>query len=177
MSDKDRVDLDTLNAFFNEMANNFPTVQENALNQIADQAFDEIQKNYQEAIKEPDESMDFSLTGGQNSKTVSMSGVQAIYSEFGTGTEGTKSPHPQKADFSLNPYNSGTTIRKATTTISKLHGIPIDGLYWTYRNANGDIIYTQGIPAQKEVYNTVISIKDKIPTIIKKNMLSLLKKK
>lgn len=103
-------------------------------------------------------------------------GSQVLYNEFGTGTEGERNPHPIKNEFKLNDYNSGSTIRPASATISQQTGIKEGELYWTYKDKNGDIVYTQGIPAGKEVYNASTElekdkkevIKDKVGGIISK---------
>jgi len=79
------------------------------------------------------------------------SGKDVIYAEFGTGDLGEQNPHPEKDMYSLNPYNSGETIRDANEH-SAAHGIT-SGKYWTYKK-NDVIYYTQGIPAGKQMFNT-----------------------
>lgn len=78
-------------------------------------------------------------------------GKDVIYAEFGTGDLGEQNPHPEKNEHSLNPYNSGKTIRNANE-YSAQHGIT-SGKYWTYKK-NDTIYYTNGIPAGKQVFNT-----------------------
>lgn len=115
----------------------------------------------------------FYIDGTDTEKRVVMEGPQAIYEEFGTGTEGEQNPHPIKKTFDLNEYNSGKTIRKATKKDSDnalLQGkdIPEGGLFWTYRNNVGDKIYTQGTPAQKEGYDSMNKTWKKSKSIIQK---------
>lgn len=82
---------------------------------------------------------------------IGASGKDVVYAEFGSGDLGEQNPHPEKAEYSLNAYNSGETIREANEHSAK-HGIT-SGKYWTYEK-NGSIHYTQGIPAGKQVFNT-----------------------
>ena len=78
-------------------------------------------------------------------------GKDVIYEEFGTGDIGESNPHPEKAEYPLNDYNSGKTIRDANE-YSAEHGIT-SGKYWTYKK-DGTIYYTQGIPAGKQFFDT-----------------------
>lgn len=114
--------------------------------------------------------MDFSITGTEYEKTVSMSGEQALYDEFGTGTLGAMNPHPLKNQFDLNPYNSGKTIRmnKDAKSEASQNGIKEGTLYWTYYDENGEKHYTQGIPPEKEVYDSLLATIKKAPSIVKK---------
>jgi hypothetical protein len=54
-------------------------------------------------------------------------------------------------------------------------GIPANGLYWTYTDENGIKHYTQGIPAQKIVYNANKTMKEKLPSICKEAVEEVLK--
>ena len=143
---------------------------QNTLDALAEKALDEMKSNYSKAEYQAGEYMDFSKVGSQNEKSASMSGPQSWYSEFGTGTEGEMKPHPLKGRFALNPYNSGKTIRKASAKVAEKSGIPEGELYWTYKDDNGEVHYTQGIPAQKEVYNAGQTIKKEMPEIVEKYM-------
>lgn len=112
-----------------------------------------------------------------NSILVGMRGKQSVYDEFGTGTEGESNQHPMKSGKNLNPYNSGSTIRKADSYTSEMTGIPQGELYWTYRGKNGEKIYTTGVPAGKQVYSAYQQMKQKKKSIIKEigsDMLSKL---
>ena len=114
--------------------------------------------------------MDFTKVGTETEKTVSMSGPQALYSEFGTGTRGGLHPHPMKNNFNLNPYNSGRTIRAASSKVTEKSGIPAGTLYWTYKDSEGNIQYTQGIPAQMQVYKAGKTVINEMPAIVTKNL-------
>ena len=141
-----------------------------SIEQASELALEKMQSNYSTSKFEPGEYMDFSKTGDDTQKEVAMSGSQAVYSEFGTGTEGGMHPHPMKHDFALNEYNSGKTIRPASDKVAAIAAIAPGTLYWTYKDDNGNIHYTQGVPAQKIVYNAGIEVKDQMPEIIEKNL-------
>lgn len=89
-----------------------------------------------------------------NGYNILASGKDVIYAEFGTGDKGESSPHKEKSKYGLNDYNSGKYIRKVNPNNTKLseHGIT-SGKYWTY-SKDGEIIYTQGIPAGMQMFNT-----------------------
>ena len=112
--------------------------------------------------------MEYKIEGTEYEKEVSMSGQQALYVEFGTGTMGAENPHPLKNEYELNPYNSGKTIRKATTKVAKKTGLAEGELYWTYRDAKGQKVYTQGIPAIKPGYDSYMATLKKAPSVVKK---------
>lgn len=109
-----------------------------------------------------------------------MRGSQAVYDEFGTGTLGSENPHDRKADYNLNAYNSGRTIRAAKRNINTTSGgqtvnIPKGALYWTYKY-NGETIYTQGRPAGMQVYKASKVVRNKIKEICKKRVGEALSK-
>ena len=164
------VDSKELDKFLGNFDTKLEQACQNILDDLAERAFKEIYDNYSKAEHQAGEGMDFAKTGSKNEKTVSMLGPQAWYSEFGTGTEGEISPHPLKQRFGLNPYNSGKTIRHASKSVAEKTGISEGTLYWTYKDDNGEIHYTQGIPAQKEVYNAGVTIQKEMEEIVDKNM-------
>ena len=138
--------------------------------ELSNLALAEIQKNYSNTpYKDGNDDVSFYITGEEKKKKVGVTGSQVLYNEFGTGTEGEKSPHPEKGEFGLNSYNSGRTIRRnnnPNSSASRL-GIPEGELYWTYRD--GSIKkYTQGIPAGKQVYMAAKTVKKEKNEIIKK---------
>lgn len=141
---------------------------------LANYGLEKMQEIYAEAQSKYEDTtaMDFSITGTETEKTVSMSGPQALYDEFGTGTIGAENPHPIKSEFGLNEYNSGPTIRRAEKDIE---GIKAGDLYWTYKDESGVVHYTQGIPAQKEGYDSLKATIKKAPEIVKKRMEETLK--
>lgn len=96
-----------------------------------------------------------------------MKGSQVLYDEFGTGTEGANSPHPDKGKFKLNAYNSGKNI------VSDVDG----NLYWTYLDkSTNQFVKTQGIPAGKQVYDANESLRKKKKEIIKNRVGEVISK-
>ena len=165
-----KVDADKLEDFLNNIKDKMQKASTGIIEDLANLALDEIQSNYANAEYQAGESMDFTKTGSDTEKTVSMAGPQAWYSEFGTGTYGEMQPHPFKGKFALNPYNSGPTIRPASEKVAEKTGIPAGTLYWTYKADDGQVYYTQGIPAQKEVYDAGQTVGKKIPEVTMKHM-------
>ena len=102
-----------------------------------------------------------------NKRRVGVQGSQVLYREFGTGTEGLNAPHPIKSKYNLKGYNSGPKIR-----VNSKNG----ELYWIYKDKSGNAVYTQGIPAGKEVYNAAVILKGKKLSIIKKRVGEALSK-
>ena len=155
---------------------NIQEISQKIIDALAERALDEIKNNYSKAeYGQAGEHMDFLKEGTVDEKTVSMAGPQAWYSEFGTGTYGEMQPHPLKDRFGLNPYNSGPTIRPASEKVSMKTDIPVGSLYWTYKDGNGYIHYSQGIPAQKQVYDAGQTIKKELPEIVDKYMKEVFK--
>lgn len=111
-----------------------------------------------------------------DSIVVGMKGQQAVYDEFGTGTEGESNSHPAKEGKGLNPYNSGPTIRKANKRVSELTAIPQGEKYWTYEKG-GVLYYTTGIPAGRQVYNAYRTVKKNQKYIIKKAIKEIFENK
>ena len=113
----------------------------------------------------------------ERDNAIGIQGSQAIYDEYGTGTMGENTPHPEKdmASIPLNDYNSGKTIRenKSGESEASRQGIPVNGLYWTYKR-EGKKIYTQGRPAGMHVYKAKTKIKSHMKNIIKKRVGELL---
>lgn len=171
-----KINSEKLDEVLSNITSSLNNTSKQVLDDLAELALDEMQKNYSSAEYQAGESMDFSKTGSDSEKTVSMSGPQAAYSEFGTGTRGGIHPHPKKNEYGLNPYNSGPTIRPAMKEIKTDDGNIAPGtLYWTYKGDDGKIHYTQGIPAQKEVYNAGQTVLKEMPSIIKKRLEEMFK--
>lgn len=102
------------------------------------------------------------IDGRQGS--VYLSGKSAVYDEFGTGEEGALNAHPMKANFALNPYNSGPFV---STHLDKY-----GQHFWFYTPMAGREFYnekglTYGIPSGKQMYNTLQYIRG-----IKKDIIS-----
>jgi hypothetical protein len=153
-----------------EYRNALEEAGEQAVNKLSELGLEEIQKNYNDTIyTDGNEDVSFFQTGTQKNRKIGVTGTQVLYNEFGTGTEGEQSPHPEKKGFGLNPYNSGKTIRKNNKPESSAtqNGIPEGGLYWTYTK-NGQKHYTQGIPAGKQVYNAAKVLQKEKNEITKK---------
>lgn len=102
----------------------------------------------------------------ENKAEVGMQGSQVVYDEFGTGTEGAKAPHPDKSKFALKGYNTGPKIKVSKT----------GELFWLYRDKNGELVKTQGIPAGKQVFNASVLLKGKKIQIIKKRVGEVISK-
>lgn len=144
-------------------------IAENIVKDLAEYGLEKMEEIYNNFDFSGSEPMSFYISGTPLEKDVTMYGKQAIYNEFGTGTLGQRSPHPGKKRFNLNEYNSGKTIRPATKGVTEKTGIPTGELYWTYKDANGEVRYTQGTPAQKEGYDSLLATIEKSDEIIKKN--------
>lgn len=158
-----------------------PKVNEEILSELATLGQSEIEKN-RAAIPYTDGNDDYKVfkEKTKNGYSVGARGSQVLYDEFGTGTEGLNKPHDLKDKFNLNPYNNrkGTTIRENTNPNSTAteKGIPINGLYWTYKDKGGNIVYTQGIPAGKEVFNAEKAVERKKKQIVSKKVGEILSK-
>jgi len=181
MSKKVTIDLseEGINNFLNKLQNfdkNLKNAQEKTIEDLAKYSVKSMRHIYNESGVKDSTPMKFysiDIEGGKESR---MEGYQALYDEFGTGTVGAERGHPTKGDFELNPYNSGKTIRKnkrADSQASK-EGIPLGGLYWTYKDAQGNKRYTQGIAAQKEGYTTFEDAKKKSTTYARKRIQEVL---
>ena len=150
-------------------------ISQKVLSEVSSYTLRQMRLNHIESEFQPGEEMDFYEVKNGNEITDYMSGAQAWYSEFGTGTRGRARPHPMKDQFNLNPYNSGKTIRRATRKVAQKEGAAREGitvgtLYWTYKAPDGEIYYTKGIPSQRQVYTAGKAAKKKLPEIIERNM-------
>lgn len=105
-----------------------------------------------------------------------VSGIQVLYNEFGTGTEGLNNPHDMKSKFNLKPYNSGPTIRPVTDAVSNVTGMRVGELYWTYKDKDGNTVYTQGIPAGMEVYHASEYLRKIKNTVAKRKVSGIISK-
>lgn len=154
-----------------------PKVNEQILSELADLGQSEIEKNRASTIY-TDGNDDYKVfkEKTENGYKVGARGSQVLYDEFGTGTEGLNAPHPMKNDFNLKEYNSGKTIRNASINMKPETGILPGELYWTYKSKDGSIVYTQGIPAGKEVFNAEQTVKSKKKQIVKKKVGEVLSK-
>ena len=101
-----------------------------------------------------------------NKAEAGMQGSQVVYDEFGTGTQGANAPHPDKSKFALKGYNTGPKIKVSKT----------GELFWLYKDKNGELVKTQGIPAGKQVFNASVLLKGKKIQIIKKRVGEVISK-
>lgn len=176
MKKKIKIDLSTnsiekLIKRLQEFQKDISNADEKIVDKLSELGLQEIQNNYsQTGYKDGNEDVGFFQVGSKTKRKIGVSGTQVLYNEFGTGTLGAESPHPEKDNYSLNAYNNrnGTTIRenKNENSIATKLGVPVNGLYWTYNN-NGIKVYTQGIPAGKQVYNAKKAIEEQKEKIIK----------
>ncbi|MEG0138200.1 MAG: hypothetical protein RR708_04375 [Bacilli bacterium] len=93
-----------------------------------------------------------SIEYGDNYSRIYHIGKQVYFLEFGTGYIGKDNPHV-KSYLMKKGYATGQMIGE-------------NGL-WSYYNKNGELISTQGIPAQMQVYETAVHIKYVCNDIIK----------
>lgn len=173
------IDSQKLDKLLSNFSNNLDNVNKKVMDDLSELALSEMKKNYSAAEFQPgnSETMSFSIEDDESGKIVKMSGPQAAYSEFGTGTQGELSPHPKKSEYPLNAYNSGKTIRPAQKDIitDNFEFISAGSLYWTYTGEDGQKHYTQGIPAQKEVFDAGQTVLKKMNSIIKERLGEMFK--
>lgn len=142
------------------------TVEQAMVKDLVNIADEEIRKGYSTSpYNGYEEHNSFSKTKNK----ASVSGVDVLYREFGTGTAGAQESHPIKGNFELNPYNSGKTIRPAGIHIPAETGILPGDLYWTF-SKNGVKYYTTGISAGKEVYYASKKTRKNIEKIAKERV-------
>lgn len=159
------------------LKSDLPKCDENIQNSLADYTKAQIEHNLSATpFKDGNDDVSTFKENISGKIIVGMEGKQAIYDEFGTGSEGQRSPHPLKNEYSLQDYNSGKKIRTASEIVNDISGIPIGEKYWTYKNAQGEIIYTTGIPAGKQVFDASQALKSKKKEIIKKEVGDVLSK-
>ena len=163
----------------NTLKKDLEKANEKIVDRLADYALSEIQTNFSmTGYQDGNEDVSFFKRGSKSKKTVGTMGSQVLYDEFGTGTAGASNGHEMKGDFPLKPYNSGKTIRtnKSDESTATTKGIPVGGLYWTYKDKNGEKKYTQGIPAGKQVFNASVALNNKKTEIIKQEVSDVLSK-
>lgn len=152
---------------------NIKVAETEILDELSNEAESTIQGSVSSSNYEDCEPITVIKEGKGKKRRVGISGTQAIYDEFGTGTVGQHNPHPEKGNYDLNDYNSGETIRANTginitgdnVTEATKQGIPLNGLYWTYKY-NGKKIYTQGRPAGMHVYKGHNKVKQVMKKLI-----------
>ena len=142
---------------------------------IADSGLNYLTKQYSTLYSDPNIT-DIHTQIKKNDKgyVIRAYGNDVVYAEFGTGDMGEQNPHPDKSEYSLNDYNSGPFILdvmdvKNQDMLDKLKAEGItSGKFWSY-NKGGEAHVTQGVPAGKQMFNTMNYLHDKaIPRIVKK---------
>lgn len=151
-----------------ELQSNLEKASDKISNDMVDLFEKEIMTNYSSSpYTDGNDDVEFFKSKKDNKYKVGARGSQVLYREFGTGTEGLNAPHPIKEKYNLKGYNTGEKIR-----VNSKNG----ELYWIYKDKDGKKVYTQGIPAGKEVYNASIILKGKKISIIKKRVSEALSK-
>lgn len=91
------------------------------------------------------------------SAKVFQQGKQIAFLEFGTGEQGANSPHPKYTVAGWH-YGSGPNIRKMKN----------GKMMWRYFDRlRGHWRITDGIPAQKQVFNAALTMRDSLPEVAK----------
>lgn len=177
MSKKVIVDLssegiDKLLSKLSTLDKKLENAQSKIVDDLAKYSVKRMKSIYESSGIKANKPMTFYIADVEGGKEARMAGEQAIYTEFGTGTVGAENPHPIKGSFELNDYNSGKTIRKNKSIDSEAskNDIPVGGLYWTYKDEQGNKIYTQGIVAQKEGYTAFQDASKKVNTYVRKRV-------
>lgn len=173
-------DLENIQKDFENWAKKLEKANKEIVNDLAEYGSKKMKQIYDESGVEDSTPMLFIITNKSDlEKEVEMRGQQALYDEFGTGTEGEKHQHPIKDSFGLDAYNShkvpNGTIRHATekdvkNATQQGKELKVGDLFWTYRDSKGQKHYTQGVAAQKEGYDSLKATIKKAPSIIKKRM-------
>lgn len=161
--------LNTLKSDLNKMS-------DEVSKETADKGLAFLSKQYNSLYNDPNISdINTKINKTDKGYTITAYGEDVVYAEFGTGDKGQESQHPDKSKYSLNPYNSGPYIRDVATldkdsyTMEDLSKIGItSGKFWYYEK-DGIGYYTQGVPAGKQMFNTMKHLHDNvIPKIVKK---------
>lgn len=165
--------LTDLIAKLNGLKNDVNTIKKEIITELKEEGYKEIQSSLSNSEYQPNDE----TIAIMKDNCIGISGTQALYDEYGTGTLGAEDGHPDKVGMGLNPYNSGKTIRtnKSDDTNASKNGIPAGEKYWTYMY-NGEKIYTMGRPSGKHVYKAQLKIKDKMKEITSKKVGEILSK-
>lgn len=170
-------DLNDLLKKINNLKSNLKKSETKIKNNLADYAKNEIDNNISSTqFKDGNDDVKTFIENHDNKVKVGMRGSQVLYDEFGTGTQGESNPHPLKNNFGLAGYNTGRKIRKASVKVNEKTGIPIGTKYWTYKNKQGETVFTTGIPAGKQVFNAAMSLRNKKMQIVKQEVSDALSK-
>lgn len=146
-------DLNNLIKDLKKLSISFKNLNAEVSKELAYQTASELEKNYNSiSFESSDGKANIGVENNNNTYKVFARSKGVIYEEFGTGDIGMASPHPiSQSKFGLKDYNTGQTIREADEKSAK-NGIT-SGMYWTYWDGN-KLVYTQGIPSGKFMFNT-----------------------
>lgn len=162
---------------FNQLKEDLENADVEIVDKMSKFALKEIETNVSATpYKDGNDDISFFQKGTETKKTVGMMGSQVLYNEFGTGTQGEKSPHPLKSKYGLRGYNTGRRIRKASVKVNEEHGIPIGVKYWVYKDKAGNNVYTTGIPAGLQVYDAAQKLQKEKKKIVEKEVSDALSK-
>ena len=163
--------LNTLSSNINKLKTEIPK-------EIAEEGLKHLNSLYASKSKDNDtDDIHTSIDKTANGYSIISQGKDVLYEEFGTGDEGARHPHKDKSKYGLKDYNSGPTIRPVNSNnpALKAHGIT-SGKYWTYEK-DGEIKYTQGIPAGMQMFDTSNYLRSGvIKTIMKEKASDVLSK-
>lgn len=163
--------LNTLSSNINKLKTEIPK-------EIAEEGLKHLNSLYASKSKDNDtDDIHTSIDKTANGYSIISQGKDVLYEEFGTGDEGARHPHEDKSKYGLKDYNSGPTIRPVNSNnpALKAHGIT-SGKYWTYEK-DGEIKYTQGIPAGMQMFDTSNYLRSGvIKTIMKEKASDVLSK-
>ena len=171
----EKTDLKDLKKKYEYILNNQNKLQQSIIDELKRIGYEEIENSLGNSNYESSDP-----TVAFNEKdAIGIRGSQSLYDEYGTGTVGEENPHPNKDEttLELKGYNTGSTIRrnKSQDSTASTKGIPVNGLYWTYK-IGGQKIYTQGRPAGMHVYKAKNRIKQEIKNVMKKKVGEFLSK-
>ena len=170
-------ELNNLLKKINNLKTNLKESETKIKNNLADYTRTEIDNNISSTqFKDGNDDVKTFIETHDNKVKVGMRGSQVLYDEFGTGTQGESNRHPLKGKYGLAGYNTGRKIRKASVKVNENTGIPIGTKYWTYKNKQGETVFTTGIPAGKQVFNAAMSLRNKKMQIVKQEVSDALSK-
>ena len=156
-------DINELISGLKTLSNDIEQMRSDIPLQVAHQGLTYLDKQY--ANTPDDENItDITTSVGKtiDGYAILSSGYDVLYAEFGTGDEGQAKPHKEKSKYGLKGYNTGKHIRSVSEGNEKLASKGItSGKYWTYEK-DGKIIYTQGIPAGMQMFNTSNELRSNI---------------
>ncbi|HEX3038153.1 MAG TPA: hypothetical protein VHO94_04070 [Oscillospiraceae bacterium] len=98
-----------------------------------------------------------SKSASGSTATVSQTGSQIAYLEYGTGAQGATAPHPQASQVGWQ-YGSGKNIRQMKNG---------KAMWRYYDKLKGHYRITDGLPAQKQVFRAALTMRDSIAEVAK----------